>query len=203
MQPKLTTRQQKALERREQILETAVRLFAQHGFNGTSTRQIADAAGITEGLIFHYFPTKNHLLHAILASDHSYFNNLQAMLLEKQQEPVETVLTQIAIEWLATLRREQAITLVLFGEAQTNPQVHEAMQSLIERGIARLSAYLQGQQAAGKLRPDLPLATSAHTFFASLMIFFMTRHNLRESEWQAQVVAFVPDMLSVWLNGAR
>src|SRR5215212_2570928 len=61
-----TARQLQAAARREQILETALGLFAERGFDGTSTRQIATEAGIAEGLIFHYFPTKASLLTAIL-----------------------------------------------------------------------------------------------------------------------------------------
>jgi AcrR family transcriptional regulator len=55
---KLTARQRQALERRAHILEVASRLFVAQGFAGTSTRQIAQEAGIAEGLIFHYFPDK-------------------------------------------------------------------------------------------------------------------------------------------------
>jgi AcrR family transcriptional regulator len=61
-----TARQRMAATRREQILETALKLFAERGFDATSTRQIAKRAGIAEGLIFHYFPTKASLLTAIL-----------------------------------------------------------------------------------------------------------------------------------------
>ena len=57
-----------AQARRAQILEAAVRLFAQYGCDGTATRQIAKALHITEGLIFHYFPTKADLLAAVLAT---------------------------------------------------------------------------------------------------------------------------------------
>ena len=61
-----TSRQRMAAARREQILETALELFAAQGFDATSTRQIAKAVGVAEGLIFHYFPTKASLLTAIL-----------------------------------------------------------------------------------------------------------------------------------------
>ena len=61
-----TARQRIAAARRGQILETALGLFAERGFDATSTRQIAREVGIAEGLIFHYFPTKASLLTAIL-----------------------------------------------------------------------------------------------------------------------------------------
>jgi AcrR family transcriptional regulator len=52
--------------RREQILEGAMRLFAQKGFRGTTTREIARRLGISEALMFKYFPSKEALYRAII-----------------------------------------------------------------------------------------------------------------------------------------
>ena len=53
-------------ERREQLLAVAVDLFANKGFKGTTTREIAAAAGVTEAIIFRHFETKDHLYKAII-----------------------------------------------------------------------------------------------------------------------------------------
>lgn len=52
--------------RREQILETAVSLFSEHGFSGTTTKEIAKAAGVSEAMVFRHFATKDALYGAIL-----------------------------------------------------------------------------------------------------------------------------------------
>jgi AcrR family transcriptional regulator len=52
--------------RRRQILDTAKGCFARHGFAGTTTKSIAAAAGISEGLLFKHFPTKAMLYAEIL-----------------------------------------------------------------------------------------------------------------------------------------
>jgi AcrR family transcriptional regulator len=51
---------------REKILETAVKLFSEKGFNGTTTKEIAESAGVNEALIFRYFSTKSDLYSAII-----------------------------------------------------------------------------------------------------------------------------------------
>lgn len=55
-------------ERREQLIRIAISLFARKGFNGTTTKEIAAAAGVAEALIFRHFPNKQALYEAILKS---------------------------------------------------------------------------------------------------------------------------------------
>ena len=55
-----------AVERREQLVNTAVELFSRRGFNGTTTKEIAVAAGVTEAIIFRHFNTKEQLYSAII-----------------------------------------------------------------------------------------------------------------------------------------
>jgi AcrR family transcriptional regulator len=52
---------------RSLILDSAEKLFAEHGFNGTSTAAIAQSAGVAKGLLFYYFPAKSDLLAALMA----------------------------------------------------------------------------------------------------------------------------------------
>ncbi len=52
--------------RREQILEAATRVFAEKGFRRATTREVARAAGVSEGTIYNYFEDKDALLMAIL-----------------------------------------------------------------------------------------------------------------------------------------
>src|SRR5215475_3687882 len=57
-----TTRQlSTAAERREVLVEAAVAAFAEHGFHGTPTTEIAKAAGISQAYLFRLFPTKSEL----------------------------------------------------------------------------------------------------------------------------------------------
>lgn len=203
IEPQLTARERKALARRKHILETALKLFARHGFDGTSTKQIAQAAGVAEGLIFHYFPSKDDLLNAVFETRHSFFGELQSLLEGAEPKPAAEVLKELATGWLSTLRREREITLVLFSTAQTNPKVGAVLRTLIPEGIARLSAYLRARVNAGELRRNLPVESSAQMFFSSLMIFFLVNNGLSSSEWEARSAAFVRDLLSVWMDGAR
>lgn len=60
------TRRVSSRERQASLIASAASLFAAKGFNGTTTKEIAKAAGISEALVFKYFPTKRALYAAIL-----------------------------------------------------------------------------------------------------------------------------------------
>ena len=197
-----TARQRQAAARREQILETALKLFAAQGFNATSTRQVAKEAGIAEGLIFHYFPTKASLLTALLENRRSFRSELRAILDGAEDRPAPEVLREVASGWLATLRRDAEV-VVLFITAQTNPEVNQATQQVIGEGTSQVSGYLKARIEAGELREDLPLQTAVTMFFSSLMIFFLTRRHLPEPKWVKQGDAYARELISVWLEGAR
>lgn len=53
-------------ERREAIIQTAIELFSERGFRGTTTRELANACGVSEPVIYQHFATKSDLYTAII-----------------------------------------------------------------------------------------------------------------------------------------
>jgi len=62
----VTSTRMAATDRRNQLIDVAIDLFSRKGFGGTTTREIAAAAGVTEAIIFRHFATKQELYKAIL-----------------------------------------------------------------------------------------------------------------------------------------
>ena len=65
-QASLTRSRMSADQRRQQFIDAALHLFSTKGFSGTTTKAIAEAVGVSEALLFRYFPTKADLYGAIL-----------------------------------------------------------------------------------------------------------------------------------------
>lgn len=72
------------LDRKQKILQTALRLFATHGYNGVSTNKIASEAAVSEGLIFRHYKNKQGLLDAILQQAFEKVAVLYADILSEQ-----------------------------------------------------------------------------------------------------------------------
>ncbi|MEM6567830.1 MAG: TetR family transcriptional regulator [Planctomycetota bacterium] len=60
----------KAERTRAHILETALSLFREHGYDGATMRRIAEAAGVSAGSAYYYFPSKEHLIQGFYARSH-------------------------------------------------------------------------------------------------------------------------------------
>jgi AcrR family transcriptional regulator len=67
MQKTPTTRAEQAEQTRRLVLETAQRLFAEHGYDATSLQMIADAMGVRKANVYYYFHTKAEILEAAVA----------------------------------------------------------------------------------------------------------------------------------------
>ena len=92
-------------ERRAAIIKAVRRLFADKGFHGTTTRELAEAAGVSEALLFKHFPTKEALYSAMLhaccsAKDSSVVERLQAL------EPSASSLVLLVHHFIALLVEE-------------------------------------------------------------------------------------------------
>ena len=88
--------------RRRQILDAAKQCFAQYGFAGTTTRKVATAACISEGLLFRHFPTKVALHAEILAEACETDPDLNRLLgLQPSSETLITLIREMVAHFLA------------------------------------------------------------------------------------------------------
>ena len=62
----MTQRDQQRTQRQQQILQSALTLFVQKGYHETKIADIAQAANMSIGLLFHYFPSKEQLLEELI-----------------------------------------------------------------------------------------------------------------------------------------
>src|SRR5437870_3129691 len=97
-----TQRQQQAAARREQLLAVALDQFAEKGARGSTVREIAQAAGITEGLIYHYFPSKMALLQAVVER-YSLEREVVGMVSAVAHLPVREALVELALQFYRLL----------------------------------------------------------------------------------------------------
>jgi AcrR family transcriptional regulator len=101
-------RKMQAEESRLRILDTALLVFAEKGFTKTTIKDIADAADISSGLMYHYFPGKKDLLSATI-EHHSFLPELRRILTGQENLPAGQVLkdawTRLCQEGVSLLQK--------------------------------------------------------------------------------------------------
>ena len=110
-------------ERRNQLIDTAMRLFSRNGFNGTTTREIALAAGVNEAIIFRFFPHKDDLYAAILerksnqACTDAWVEELQTAAATGNDEAVIRI---VVTHLISHHRRDPVFTRLMLHSALDN-----------------------------------------------------------------------------------
>ena len=81
-----SSRSRKGEETREKILDTALALFRERGYQETTMRAIADAAGVSTGNAYYYFPSKEHLIQGFYAQTVNAHVARLGPILEKERD---------------------------------------------------------------------------------------------------------------------
>jgi len=126
---------------RRRILDAAEALFAELGYEAASTRQVAERAGVSTGLIFYYFPTKEALFDALIA-DRNFAPQLQRILAGASlDDPAETLL-RIGREFSELLRRRRRLARIVFYTTATDlPRRH--FIAAVQASLKELARYLR------------------------------------------------------------
>ena len=120
---------------RERILAAALRLFADRGFDATSTAQIEEAAGLSprSGALYKHFRSKEELLEVALAQRMQEINSLPDRLDLGPLSDLRSELSLIARWGLAELGRERELALIVMKEGHRLPAFREAFRQTIVR----------------------------------------------------------------------
>jgi AcrR family transcriptional regulator len=164
-------------DRREDILRASLNLFAEKGFHGTSMRDIAREADITEGLIYHYFASKRDLFRAII-EEHSFLPLLRTLPDIAGQLDLRALLIVLARGFFDVLRQNTQLTRLLLQEVQVFPEEKEAFfADAVGESISELANILETRMNA-KARTQVDPQVASRLFFNALLAFFVEQEIL-------------------------
>jgi AcrR family transcriptional regulator len=160
-----TWRDEKAEERRQQLIDTALEVFARKGFDKTSVRELAAAAGVAQGLMYHYFKSKDKLLEAVVER-HSFLPQLKTLLATLHNEPATSVLKVVGRQFYDLLGQKESLMNIFFHETQSHPIVPRIWRSILNQGVSLFQSYLDDRVKVGELKvhnTDVSARTLAYT----------------------------------------
>lgn len=168
-------------ERRLQILEVAVSLFSNRGFRGTTTKEIAQAAGVSEAMVFRHFATKDELYAAILdhkACSHDRFDPVAMAADAIKRKDDRAVFEALALGALNHHERDPEFQRLLLHSAL---EKHQLAQMFFEEFVRRvyqfLGSYISERQREGAL-VEVDPAIIIRSFIGMVM-----HHSLNNNLW--------------------
>jgi len=168
-------------ERRLQILRLAMRLFSQRGFRGTTTKEIAAAAGVSEAMVFRHFATKKELYSAILdhkACLHDTTDPIQVVAGAIARKDDQAVFAGLALDALNRHDCDPEFNRLLLHSAL---EEHELAQMFWEKFVTRvyrlLGGYIRERQRDGAIANVEPLV------IVRAFVGMVIHHSLNNNLW--------------------
>jgi TetR/AcrR family fatty acid metabolism transcriptional regulator len=157
-----------AVDKRRQILDAAVRVFARQGFHATRVSDIADEAGVAYGLVYHYFRSKDEVLNEL-------FTERWSLLLTAIEEADRTGeshrdrLAAVAAFIVDSYRHDPDLMKVIIVEvtraANSFGRTHLEQ---IRQAYQLIAKIVEDGQTAGAFRRDVPPLFASMTFYGGV-----------------------------------
>ncbi|MDA0745159.1 MAG: TetR/AcrR family transcriptional regulator [bacterium] len=191
-------------DRRTQITEVAISLFAEKGFKGATTRAIAKAAGVSEAIIFRHFSTKEDLYDAII--EHTVEKRLT--LWEHEEPPpgsggdLETQLRAFARSYIRRNRQDPTFIRLMMYSALEDHKFREKFLDIYRSPrIKSIHKAIQEGVEQGRYRPVDPGLTTRSFFWVLVQYcisrFIATTRTVETSKDNAMV----DNLVSIFMQG--
>jgi AcrR family transcriptional regulator len=168
-------------ERRSQILAVAVSLFSNRGFRGTTTKEIAQAAGVSEAMVFRHFATKEELYAAILdhkvcAGDRFDPQKLASDSIKSKDD--RAVFESLALEALNHYEKDPEFQRLLLHSALEKHQLAQIFFNEFVRPVYEfLGSYIRERQRDGAFVEVDP------TVVVRCFLGMVLHHSLNNNLW--------------------
>ncbi|MEH1965114.1 TetR/AcrR family transcriptional regulator [Nostoc sp.] len=185
---------------RTRILQAAQRLFASQGFDGTTTRDLAQAAGVAEGTLFRHFPNKKAILVEVATS--GWVEILTDLLTELSEMGSYKAVAQVMRRRMWNFQKNADLMRVCFMEVQFHPDLRDRIQSEVITKMADVGeAFFQTAMDKGIYRKMDPKLV-AKVFLGMFAIAGFSNNTLMEPDASPQQMQEMAEGLAdIFLNG--
>lgn len=181
--------------KKNKILKTALRLFARNGLRETTTSQIAREAGVANGTLFHYFPTKDDIIDTLFLLCSINAERYYRKGLEKHKS-IKGKFMQLLRNWLefALDNTEQYLFINLYltssylSKDEKNLVFSEFIEKIIEPG--------ERQKLFKDSPPELIVEVTCNLLHILIVHLLENPHKASDPEYVERTLSFVWDSVS-------
>jgi AcrR family transcriptional regulator len=188
------------MQTRTRILQAAQRLFAAKGFEGTTTRDLAQTAGVAEGTLFRHFANKKAILVEVATS--GWVDILTDLLTELSEMGSYKAIAEVMRRRMWNLQKNADTMRVCFMEVQFHPDLRDRIQTeVIDKMTAVAEAFFQTAIDKGIYR-QMDAKLGAKVFLGLFAIAGFSDSTLIEPNASPQEMQKMAEGLAdIFLNG--
>ncbi|BAZ81531.1 MAG: hypothetical protein RLZZ29_111 [Cyanobacteriota bacterium] len=185
---------------RDRILQAAQRLFASQGFDGTTTRDLAQAAGVAEGTLFRHFANKKAIL--VEVATNGWVEILTDLLTELSEMGSYKAVAQVMRRRMWNMRKNVDMMRVCFMEVQFHQDLRDRIQTeVIDKMTDVAEAFFQTAMDKGIYR-QMDAKLVAKVFLGMFAIAGFSDNTLIEPNASPQEMQQMAEGLAdIFLNG--
>jgi len=186
--------------RRAQILRGAAEVFAEKGFHKATTKEIASAAGISEGTIYNYFSHKRELLLAMIELIAA--QSLKSIIAESPPDDPRAFLSMILHDRSQLLEKQGYFLAPLLAEIFSDAELREAVYRQIALPITvHLERYLQAHLDSGEFRQIDPIIVTRALVGAMVVNLALKASGLEPRYQNISWETLIEQIVSLFLDG--
>ncbi len=145
---------------RERIREVALDLFAEHGFSGTSTRDICSRAGVNGAALNYHWRSKEQLWQAVCESCGAWFGKIVANV-DLSAAPAETIAKFLRLVFDGLAEDPRPIRIVMWAAMQPHEKDHDGVVKNFRPLVDFASMYLRTQRTHGVVAKEVDIEVVA------------------------------------------
>lgn len=191
-------------ERRRRIIESAATLFSRRGFRGTTTREVAQAVGVSEATVFKHFATKEDLYTAIIEAKAQTRQVLDVVSPLAEARDDAALLRALAREMILRTQADPTLMRLLFFSAL---EEHALADLFFQRRVQALDdflgRYIADRVAAGAFRAVDP-TLAAWNFIGMVIQHLLLQELFRQkAPPHVTVEQAIEEMVTTFLRGVQ
>ncbi len=187
-------------ETQARILKAARKLFARRGYDGTTTKDLAQEAGVAEGTIFRHFENKKAILVEVVTQ--GWIEILTDLLTELSEMASYKAVAQVMRKRMLNLHQNADLLKVCFMEAQFHPDLREQIQTdVIVKMTDVAEAFFETAMEQGVYRRMNPRIV-AQIFLGMFTVAGFSRDTITPGDASPQaMIEMAEGMADIFLNG--
>ncbi|NMM65773.1 TetR/AcrR family transcriptional regulator [Clostridium sp. P21] len=203
---KMTSRELQAIERKQQLLKTSKKLFAQNGYYSTSVRSITKSIGMADGLIYYYFPNgKMQILKSLFKEgnetlDKHLYETLKGI---KDEMTLREAMIYLGNNFKENYRKDDEFASIIFREKDLleNDDVNFLSQ-IFKKQINILADFFRKRAEKGEMK-KLDFEMVAYQFISTIITLvileYMGIYDICKQNDVDEIEKVVDFMLNLWV----